>query len=218
MDRRTKLLLFILGSLVVIGLVGWFIVWPNIQPLVPQSMGGSAQPPALPTDRSPSNPPDVNFPENGGTAEGGQPGSGGVASFTPTVSPDADTIADLSRRAGVLAERVESGSSVTGFQNLSDAQLDVSASLAATFRAMQNDLREAHPVSGPAYFTIARRLSSNGTGDRIVGNTFNVIIQLQMQIHADNADTTSYRQATVTFTRQGNDWVASGYKSDVFTP
>lgn len=210
MSRRTKLILFIVGTLVLFGLVGWFIVWPTLKPLLP-----AAQPPALPGNITPQ----------GGTGGTGatqqQPGGTqpqAVAAFQPSTSPDAEVIADLSRRAGVLAERVESGSSENGFANLDDAQLGVSPGLAETFRSMQTELRTAHPASGPSYITVARGLTAIPEADVISGSSFRISVQLQMQIRDDGNTSTSYREATVTFVKSGDTWIASAYGAKPFAP
>jgi hypothetical protein len=124
-------------------------------------------------------------------------------------------IAELSRRAGILAERVESGSSEDGFRNFDDAQLNVSPTLAATFRARGEELRALHPASGPLYLILARRLVERPEGDAFVGQTFRVTVQLQVRTRdasAETPETSGYRDATITFTQSGGAWVVSGYE------
>ena len=227
MDRRTKFILLVIASLLLFAAVGWFIVWPTIAPLFPRdtSSGPVAQPPVLPDIGSPQTPPIGNTGNGGDTGSSGSLGTGpgGAATFTPSDSPDAAIIATLARRAGVLAERVESGASSDGFANLTDAQLDVSSALAAQFRLRQAEMRGRYPSTGALYLTTARRLTAQGEGDVITGAVFRVAVQLQvttrdMAQSSDQQQQTSYRQATVTFTNNDTAWIASGYASESFTP
>lgn len=215
MDRRVKFILLILVSLAMFALVGWFIVWPTIRPLIQRTFP-PAQPPALPTSGTPQ-----AFNPTTPSGEGGTPtvSGGGVITFDPgATGPDAGIITELSRRAGVLAERVESGSSQEGFANLDDAQLDASPSLKAQFEALQSTLRKQHPFAGAIYVTSARRLKEIPSASSISGSTFNVDVQLQVQVRSGDATTTDYRLATVTFTQSGQDWLTSGYSVKPFTP
>lgn len=213
MDRRTKLVIFILLALTAFGLVGWFIVWPTLKPILPSPV---AQPPALPAPNPPVQNTNGTQPSsnNGSTSNGGA-----VATFDPVpVSPDATIIANLERRASVLSERVESGSSENGFANLDDAQLDVSPTLAARFRTLKSELQKAHPASGSAFVTVARHLTSKGESDVINGSTFNVTVQLQVQTRDAGKTSSGYIESTVTFTQSGEEWLTSAYTSKPFTP
>lgn len=221
MDRRTKLILLIVGSLLLLGAVGWFIVWPTLRPLIPTSR--APQPPNLPDAYTPpveqiGARPDVSTPpEQGGSdvAAGGD-----VVVFSPT-SPDAAIITELTQRASVLAERIESGASSDGFANLSDAQLGVGSALAQYLQQQQAMLRERYPANGALYVTSARRLTAKGASDVIDGATFSVTVQMQvttqdMAAVADQRQTVQYRQATVTFTDTDRGWVATRYTVEPF--
>lgn len=223
MDRRTKFILLIVGSLLLVGAVGWFIVWPTLRPLIPTSR--APQPPNVPEAYTPpiqqiGATPDVSTPpEQGGSGAGA---GGEVVSFSPT-SPDAAIIAELTQRGSVLAERIESGASSDGFANLSDAQLGVGSALANYLQQQQIDLRERYPASGALYVTSARRLTSRGAGDVLEGSTFEVTVQMQVTVQdmaasADQQQTVVYRQATVTFTDTASGWVATRYTVHAFTP
>jgi hypothetical protein len=213
MDRRTRIIIFIIGTIILFGLVGWFIVWPTLKPVLP---GVVLQPPALPTNlKPPTVTPTGSQNQQPNTP---QPSGSGIATFQPVDNPDADTIAALARQAGVLAERVESGSSDTGFTNLNDAQLDVSPTLASTFQALQSDLRRAHPASGVSYVTVARRLVEKPNADRITGPTFGVTVDLQVQVRDNGTVSSGYREAVVTFTQSGDNWLPSGYTAKPYTP
>lgn len=228
MDRRTKFILLVLASIALFAAVGWFIVWPTIAPLFSRnSLGPAQQPPALPATGSPQTPnigsigrPEGVSPE---VVDNTVPAGGGAAAFTPTQTADMEVINGLIRRAGVLAERVESGASSDGFSNLTDAQLNVSSSLAAQFRAQQEQLRATYPQGGALYLTTARRLTAEGENGSIRGTVFRVTVQLQvttrdMASASDAQQTVSYRRATVTFTDNGREWVVSGYASESFQP
>lgn len=209
MDRRTKLILLIIGSLALFAAVGWFIVWPSLKPILPVA---PAQPPSQGKPNSPIFP--TSPPADTGTPT---PTNGG-ASFNPG-DVDAAAIAELSRRAGVLAELVESGSSQDGFRNLDDAQLNASPTLAAYFKAMQTNLRKQYPAAGKSYVTTARLLTAKPESDVLAGKTaFSVTTQLQVQTRVDGKATTSYREAKVTFTNANDAWIVSGYTAKPFTP
>lgn len=219
MDRRTKFILLILASLVLFGLVGWFIVWPTIKPVLPART--TSQPPSLPGSVTPNtgNLPTGSAPA--GSQGGSAPAGSNIASFEPPpepANPDAALIAELSRRAGVISERVESGSSQDGFSNLADAELDVSPALATKFRAMRSALQKAHPADGTSYVTTAQRLVSRGATDAVRGQTFNIIVQLRVVVRDGGTSSSVYREATVTFTKSGDTWIASNYEAKVFTP
>ncbi len=218
MDRRTKFILLIIGAVILFGLVIWLIVWPTLAPLFPSKP--VAQPPALPSELAP---PTVQpgGTQSAGGANGAAPAPGsGVVSFEPgaAVSAEAQLILEISRRAGALSERVESGSSADGFTNLDDAALDASPGLAATFRAMKSDLQKKYPPTGPTRITIARRLVETPLDSSLSGSTFKVAVQLQIQVQDAGQTSTVYREATVTFTKSGDAWIASGYETKAFTP
>lgn len=139
--------------------------------------------------------------------------------FSGSNNPDLQRIIELSRRAGVLAERAESGSSQGAFNNYADAALDVSPDLVKKFLAQQAELRKAHPETGPNYLTIARRLVEiPESQDTINGDTFIVRVQLQVQTTDNGKTSTEYRESTVRFDRQGGDWVITSYEIKPFTP
>src|SRR3989338_1681910 len=217
MDRRTKFILFIVGAIILFGLVVWLIVLPTLAPLFPAK--SVVQPPILPSSLTPPVvQPGTSQP--GGATPTGAPTAPGVATFIPrpSANPDAEQIASLSSRAGILSERVESGSSANGFSNLDDAAIDVSPALADAFRSMKADLRKKYPVTDPTYFTIARRLLETPETDTITGPTFKVAVQLQVQVREGDNTSTVYLESTVTFTKSGDTWIGSGYSTKPFTP
>lgn len=208
MDRRTKFILFVILSAVLLGLVFWFIIYPLLKPVIDEAR--KAQPPALQEPQSPV----VNVPGRE-TSTGTQPGGiigPGVVEVTPELSPDELRIIELSRAAGVLSERVESGSSANGFQNYEDATLDVSAELAAKFRTMRLDMQAAYPILGATYLTVARRLVEIPENDKVIRrDTFLVRVQIQVQIENGEVMITELRESTVTFTRSGSKWITTDY-------
>jgi hypothetical protein len=212
MDRRTKLILFIIASVLLLAAVLWFFVWPLLQPVLPSL--SKPQPPALGQPQ----PPSTEIPSGG--QQGGTGSDSGAVTISPgSNNPDIQRIIELSRRAGVLAERAESGSSQGDFDNYADAALDASPELAKAFLAKQAEMRKAHPASGPSYLTIARRLVEiPESKDFIEDDTFTVRVQLQVEIDDAGKKTVEYREATVNFERQGGDWVIIGYDIKPFTP
>jgi len=213
MDRRTKFILLVLASIILLAAVFYFIVWPLLKPVIPGL--APAQPPAAPAPRSPV----VNV--QGGTpggATGTVPVVGGLE-VIPERTPDQLRIAELKSRAGILSERVESGSSANEFQNYEDAALDVGASIAEKFRTMRESLVAAHPSTGPTYFTIARRLIEIPENENIIsGSRFVVRVQMQVQVHETGTERTEYHESTVTFSLTGSAWVVTDYSVQPFTP
>lgn len=212
MDRRTKLILFIIGAVLLLAAVLWFFVWPLLQPVLPSL--SKPQPPALGQPQ----PPSTDLP-SGDQGSGGGSNPSAVSVSPGSNNPDIQRIIELSRRAGVLAERAESGSSQGNFDNYADAALDASSALAKTFLAKQAELRTSHPAAGPSYLTIARRLVEiPESRDFIEDDTFIVRVQLQVELDDAGKKSVEYREATVNFERQGGDWVIVGYDIKPFTP
>lgn len=218
MDRRTKFILLIAGAIVLFGLVVWFIVVPTLAPLFPAKPPPSAgQPPGLPGELKPPE----TTPGTQARAPGAPSAPGGaVVAFepAPSLSGEEQRKLELARRAGALSERVESGSSANGFTNLDDAALDASPALTQKFRQMKTDLQKQHPAAGPLYLTIARRLLEKPEDAGLAGPTFKVTVQLQIQTQNAVTASTLYREATVTFTKSGEKWIASGYEAKAFSP
>lgn len=212
MDRRTKIILFIIASVLLLLAVLWFFVWPLLQPVLPSL--SKPQPPALGQPQ----PPSTEIPS--GDQGGGTGVNPGAVTISPGANnPDIQRIIELSRRAGVLAERAESGSSQGNFDNYADAALDASPSLAGSFLAKQAELRNAHPANGPSYLTIARRLVEiPESQDFIEDDTFTVRVHLQVEVNDAGNASVEYREATVNFERQGADWVIVAYDITPFTP
>lgn len=214
MDRRTKFILLVIASVLLLGAVVWFIVLPLLRPVLPTP--SAEQPPALGTPNAPQ------FPPTGSTGtEGGQGGTGGVVTLpTPTeLTPDQQRILELSRQAGVLSERIESGSSANGFANIENAKIGVSVALASQLDALKADLLAAHPSTGATYLTIARRLVELPEHKDIIrGNTFSVRVQMQVQVQNAGVTSTEYRESTVTFAFQDGQWLAASYSIKPFTP
>jgi hypothetical protein len=206
MDRRTKLILLIIGSLILFAVVGWFLVWPTLKPILPLP----AQPPAVPKP----NPPVITPVEQNPTPN---PNGQGGAAFNPG-DVDAAAIAELRRRAGVLAELVESGSSQGRFENLDAAQLNVTPAVANFFKTMQTNLRKQYPATGKSYVTTARLLTTKPESDAFDDPTFYVTVQLQVQTRFDGTASTAYREAKVTFTQSSGEWIVSSYEAKAFTP
>lgn len=218
MHRRVKFILLIIGSVILLAAVFIFIVWPLLKPVLPE---GIVQPPSLGTptpqtydiERSAEEAP---AEEAGEVAEREQP----VFTYgTGEVNPDVQRIVELSRQAGVLSERVESGSSANGFRNYSDAALTVSDELAEEFRAKQAEMRERYPADNSVYLTVARRLVEIPESEtRIVGDTFTVRVQMQVETQYVGQRSVEYKESTVTFALRGANWIAIDYDVRPFTP
>lgn len=205
MDRRTKLILLIIGSVILLGTVLWFFVWPLLQPEIQKI--NKAQPPAL----TEPNPQVINTgTQNTGTsATEITPGN-----YKPTdINPDLLQITDMSRRAGILAERIESGSNEEQFRNLNDAALDASAKLAAALATKRAALEKQYPVSGPAFSTQARALAELPESEIIQQDTFHITVQLQVRTLQNGKSSTGYLESIVTYQRNGANWNAVDYQS-----
>ncbi len=212
MDRRTKLILLIIGSVLLLGAILWFVVWPLLQPVLPHF---AAQPPAhqnaYPTGNVPGKTP------GGTSASGTAPGE--FTYETYQANPDIATINEMKRRAGILAERAESGSSSDGFTNYADAGLNATKKLQSVLSATADAMRKAHPAAGPLYLTIASRLIEIPENDmKITKNAFTVRVQLQVDVHDGDKRTTEYREATIVFVLSGAQWMPDSYDVKPFSP
>lgn len=215
MDRRTKFILFVIASILLLGAVIWLIVIPTLRPVLP--IPSAEQPPALGTPGAPQ------FQIDGSAGTDAQNGAGGAGVVTvPTqtaLTSDQQRILDLSRQAGILSERIESGSSANGFENIENAKVGVSASLAAELDAIKVRLLAEHPPTGQTYLTIATRLVEIPENrDIIRGDSFTVRVQMQVQVRNGGQTSTEYRESTVTFGFQGGKWLATAYAVKPFTP
>jgi hypothetical protein len=208
MDRRTKFILLVIFSILLLGLVFWFIIYPLIRPAIQEAI--KAQPPSPTAPQSPV----VSIP--GGQEPGAAPGTNGpgpgAVEVTPELSPDEQRIIELSRIAGILSERILSGSSADGFSNYDDAALDVASVLAEKLRTLQAEMRNLHPASGATYLTVARRLREVPEDAKVIRrDTFVVRVELQVQIEDAGVLTVEMRETTFTFTRQGSKWLATDF-------
>ncbi|MBE7525005.1 hypothetical protein HS096_01235 [candidate division WWE3 bacterium] len=215
MDRRTKFILLVIASILLLGAVIWLIVIPTLRPVLP--IPSAEQPPALGTPGAPQ------FQINGTEGTESQNGAGGAGVVTvpaqTALTSDQQRILDLSRQAGILSERIESGSSANGFENLDNAKVGVSASLVLQLDAMKERLLSAHPPTGQTYLTIATRLVEIPENPDIIrGDAFSVRVQMQVQIRDGGQTSTEYRESTVTFGFQGGKWLATAYDVKPFTP
>lgn len=209
MDRRTKIILLSIGSALLLGIVIWFVIWPLLKPVLPQI--NKPQPPEI-TEPNAQNPQTPTTPSTETPT---------VPTFTydPGEHPDAEKIAELSRRAGVFSETAESGSAENGFENLAVIAQQASPSLADALRAKRTEWQKLHPAQGTRYLTIARRLVEIPENrDVISGNTFTVRVQMQVQVKDAEKSSVEYRESTVTFTNVNDEWLFSGYDVKPYTP
>jgi hypothetical protein len=211
MDRRTKIILLIIGSVLLVGAILWFVVWPLLQPVLPRI---AAQPPAHVNANPVGNVPGKTA---GGSASGTAPGE--FTYETYQANPDIATINEMKRRAGILAERAESGSSADGFTNYADAGLNTTKKLQSALGATADAMRKAHPAAGPLYLTIASRLVEIPENDmKINGNAFTVRVRLQVDVRDGGNRSTEYREVTVSFVLSGAQWLPDTYDVKPFSP
>ncbi len=212
MDRRQKIILLIIGSIILLGLVIWFVVWPLLKPVLPSAI---TQPPKV-TPHAPV----VNVPKNPDqNANGSSTAPGQFTYQTYEQNPDIATINEMKRRAGIVAERAESGSNADGFTNYTDAAYNTSPKLQSAFAAKAADMQKAHPKSGASYYTIAKLLVATPENDlKISGKSFNVVVRLQVDVRDNGKQSTQYREATISFVLSGAQWVPDTYDVKPFTP
>jgi hypothetical protein len=85
----------------------------------------------------------------------------GSATGTPIRElTDAERLRSLEYRARVAVERVGSGSSQSGFLGYSDLAIDSTESFKAELKRLQDEMRSAHPMTGPTYGVSTRAASS----------------------------------------------------------
>lgn len=210
MDRRTKIILLSIGSVILLAAVFWFIIWPLLKPVLP-NISVKPQPPEIGTPNAPIQP-SQNTPTD-------TPTSTPTFTYNPGEHPDAEKIAELSRRAGVFSEMSESGSSEKGFENLLFASQDVAPKLAEVIRTNRSAMQKQHPVEGLLYLTLARRLVEIPENQDIIsGDTFGIRVQLQVQVKDGDKSSVEYRESSVTFTNVDGNWLLSGYVVKPYTP
>lgn len=208
MDRRSKIISLSIGSVILIAVVLWFIIWPLLKPVLPQVK--KAQPPevAQPNVQNPQTP-----------AQNTETPTTPTFTYNPSDHPDAEKIAELSRRAGIFSETYESGSSEKQFDNLLLAAQDASPKLSERIRADREAKMKSYPAQGELYLTIARRLVEIPENkDVISGDTFHVRVQMQIQIKKGTVQTREYKEADVTFTNVDGEWLLSGYDIKPYNP
>lgn len=210
MDRRTKIILLAIGSVLLLVAVIWFVVWPLLKPVLPKIV---KQPPA-PQSAAPV----VNVPS--APAETATPEGSGVFTYeTYQANPDIAAINEMKRRAGIVAERAESGSSANGFSNFEDAALDTTPKLTAALSARRAEMAAAHPKNGPLYLTIATRIVEIPENDaKIIGSAFTVRVQLRVDVRDGERQASEYREATVGFVLSGAQWRADTYEVKPYSP
>ncbi|MFA5130145.1 MAG: hypothetical protein WC477_04495 [Patescibacteria group bacterium] len=208
MDRRTKIILLSIGSVILLGAILWFFVWPLLQPELQKAR--APQPPEI----GQQNPPAIN----NGSSPSGQTNTPSGNIKPSEVNPDLLQIEAMSRRAGVLAERVESGTSGQEFKNLNDATLDASPDLIKLFDAKRKELMKQHPVNGSVYSTIARALVEIPEAQVLQTDVFHIRVQMQVQTNNNGNASVGYLEATVTYKRQGANWLAVDYSSAPYQP
>jgi hypothetical protein len=211
MDRRTKIILLSIGSVILLGVIIWLVIWPLLKPVLPTIR--KAQPPAI-EQPSAQNPQVTNS-----TTSEGQGAFDSSFTFDPGDYPDAEQIAELSRRAGVFSEMMESGSNENAFENIALSAEDASPNLAQKLLEKRTEMKASHPANGELYLTIAQRLVEIPEHEAVIGgDTFSVRVQMQVRVKFGDASTVEYRESIVTFTNVNGDFLLSGYEVGPFTP
>ncbi|MCR4278429.1 MAG: hypothetical protein NUV84_01485 [Candidatus Uhrbacteria bacterium] len=180
MSRRTKLIILIITTLLLLGIGLWLLIQPFISP--------PAQPPGLPTDVTPS---------------------GSIPSAQEPVQPQAPSVAQDIRQLENLAinvvTRIGSGSNSEGFRGYEDVMLNVTPSLQAYLQKEQTAMQTAHPVLGSTYGLTSRVVAVDRKLARSGADTIPFVLQVQRTEDAGNPDapvSVSYHEATVTFKKQ----------------
>jgi hypothetical protein len=209
MDRRTKIILLSIGSALLLAAVIWFFIWPLLKPVLPTIK--KSQPPAIAQPNA-QNPQISNVPTD-------QTPVAPTFTFDPSDYPDIEQIAALNRRAGVFSETIESGSSEKEFDNITGSAYGASSKFVTFLGERRAQMRAAHPVDGPTYLTIARRLVEIPESEMVIsGDTFVVRVQMQVRVKDGDTSTVEYREATVTFTNTDEGWLLSRYEVKPYTP
>jgi hypothetical protein len=189
MSRRTKILLLILVSFLLL-LLGLYLLF---QPFLPNSIGGGRAP-AAPTPTAPYIPPSLPVIPTTGTSAG-------------VTTPIPDDLRVLQNQSRIVIERIGSGTSENGFLGYQDVLTQFTANGRTALLAEQRAMQEAHPATGKIYgistHAAAARLSSGSSGS----NEVVIIVEAVQGIDAgDPAHPTSTiaKRADLTFVRQSN--------------
>ncbi|MBI4139315.1 hypothetical protein HY479_04185 [Candidatus Uhrbacteria bacterium] len=183
MEKRTKLILLIIGALILLLIGLWILFQPFLPKLLP------AQPPGLPGAVSPGGAPPVQTPLTG----------------KPTTIPQ--DIKQLEDLAAAIVSRVGSGSSANGFQGYDDVLINATPVFRETLRSRQQEMQRAHPANGPAYGIVTRVVSIDSRAAVSGADIIPFTVQAQQAEDAGNpAQPTrvSYTEVTVTFEKQSD--------------
>lgn len=180
MSRRTKLILLIITTLLLLGLGLWLLLQPF--------MGTPEQPSTLPTDVTPS----------GSIPEAQEP----IQPSAPRIAQD---IRQLENSAINAVTRAGSGSNSEGFRGYEDVMLNATPSFQIELRAEQTSLQSAHPAEGASFGITSRVVAVDRKLAHSDADVIPFILQVQRAEDTGNPDAptaVSYHEATVTFKKQ----------------
>ena len=200
MDRRTRLLLVIVLGLILLGIGIWIFLQPILQSAAP-----AAQPPALPTNITPTEQP-FTPPVHQSTT---------TAPTATAPTPQSGLLA-LENQAASDAASMGTGTSENGFQGYADLYTSATANGKAALQAAAQAMQTAHPPTGPLYgiTTVAPtpRILSGNYGDASLTVTMDVLESVDNGNPA-NASKPTQHLVTITFVKQAD----GSYLLDSFT-
>ena len=200
MEKRTKLFLLLLISLLLLALGAYLVLAPYLKERAAQK---AAQPPALPTSVTPVVP----------GPRGGSPT--GTSVLPPPTAAELQNLT-LEQRARSFAERIGSGASADGFLGYEDALLMATAKGREVLRAAQTKMREAHPATGTRYGISTRSVAARVIKGTVGQNEVIVEVDAVERIDAAAAGGVAAaggKRLTVTFAKQKD----GSYLVDTFT-
>lgn len=182
MSRRTKLIILIVVTLLLLALGLWFLFRPFFGPEQPPAPSGPGTPSFQPsTTTEPVRPPQ-------GTR----------------VPQDIKQLEDL---AVSVVTRIGSGSNTDGFRGYEDVLLNATAGFQTELQRLQSAMQGAHPEIGDAY-GVTTRVVSVDSRDAVSGaERISMTLQTQRAEDAGNPGSptaVSYLEAIVTFQRQAD--------------
>ncbi len=195
MDRSTKIIILIVGGVIVIGIILFFVFRP--------------QPGAVPTPAANTNAPRGGLPGTPGAT--GLPGTEVPTAPTPTPAPELTGIAKdrsiVQNLSTTFAERLGSYSNQGGLTNLNDLETvstpEVYAYLQGTYRA---GIEKKLPPADSYYGVMATVISVNFND--LDESSARVDVQLQ-NAESGTMTKTTYATLALRFTKQNDTWLVS---------
>lgn len=198
MNKRTYLILLVIGAIVAVGLVIFYFLWPR------DTQTPVTQPP--PVDRAPAQPFDPSRPP---TLE---PSTEPAPDINDPAERERQAQEALKRQALDFASRQGSYSSVDEFAAIRQVYTQSTQELADFLEGERQTLIARYPAFGPSYGRTTRSLSAKIlTGIPVLeSGTAEVEVQAQVVTNsASGGETIGYERIVVSYTKSGNTWVAS---------